>query len=120
MLSSSEIEHVESEAEKDNNNTEINSIPNGESNSSDSWHTTGVIETVEIKPDQPLPPVETKPKDNMPPDTAILNKPKTMLIQLSSTPIISNRLMIFLSAKQAGANNMVFLAKALTVIVRLP
>ena len=76
MLSSSEIEHVESEAEKDNNNTEINSIPNGESNSSDSWHTTGVIETVEIKPDQPLPPVETKPKDNMPPDTAILNKPK--------------------------------------------
>lgn len=76
--SSSEIEHGELEAQKQDDNTEINSVSSDVSNSSGIWHTTttGTIETVEIKTDKPLPPVETKPEDNTLPDTVIPNKPK--------------------------------------------
>ena len=72
----SEIDHVEPEVPKQED-INRNSLSDDNSNSSDSWHTSGTVETAEVSPSLPLPPAEAKPENQTLSAPIVQNKAKT-------------------------------------------
>ena len=72
----SEIDHVEPEVPKQED-INRNSLSDDNPNSSDSWHTSGTVDTTEVTLSLPLPPAEAKPDNKTLSAPIAHNKAKT-------------------------------------------